>query len=144
VSDSFPCLICGKRLDRMFDEHEAQPDDGVMCRTGGNYGSTIFDPVGGEVIDFNICDPCFVQAGKQGRLFIRKASRPISSEIYGERVIVGNETLHDRAHVPWTWGLPADNTDIFVEPEALRAYRDARPDTVRIDDETLASVEAST
>ncbi len=72
--DSFPCIICKKPLKRAFND-ESQPSGGVMCRTNGNYGSTVYDPGSSwrEALVFNICDECIVTAGRQGLL--RKSVR---------------------------------------------------------------------
>ena len=65
--NTLPCIICRKRL--MHVEHIEgignQPDDGVVCYTHGNYGSTVFDEVAGHYLEFNICDECLVKAREQ-------------------------------------------------------------------------------
>ncbi len=57
---SLPCIVCDKPLEA-FPEYILQPNDAVMCRTTGNYGSTVFDPIfTGDTLHFNICDECLV------------------------------------------------------------------------------------
>jgi hypothetical protein len=74
MAKSFPCIICGKELSGYGDPEEvvAQPDNGVMCTTYGNYGSTVFDPMDGSFLAFNICDDCLVEAGEKGTLFLTR------------------------------------------------------------------------
>lgn len=75
TAESFPCIICGRRLMRDMDEYEAQPRDGVMCETEGNYGSTVFDSCyRGEMLHFNICDDCLTDRGQRGWVMIRQAT----------------------------------------------------------------------
>lgn len=110
MSTSFPCLVCGKALEREFDEFESQPAEGVMCRTRGNYGSRIFDDFAGEALDFNLCDDCLVRAGEQGRVFIVKVELPIrydGAQIGWQRV--------SRPHVPWRSGTKPDDAGIDMD-----------------------------
>lgn len=65
LTEPTPCLVCGRSLKAIVPEsvsvNRDQPDDAVMCQALGNYGSTVYDPLGpGPTILFNICDPCFV------------------------------------------------------------------------------------
>lgn len=107
--DSFPCIICGTKLQACFD-YVAQPDDGVMCSTSGNYGSTVYDPFDGRFLAFNICDECLVIAGQQGRLMESRRSRPVWAltpmRIDGVqkklKTIVGSQELAERDYAPWS------------------------------------------
>lgn len=87
---SFPCIICGKALSRVHT-YEAQPEDGVMCTTYGNYGSTVFDPMANGVhLSFNICDDCLVAAGKKGAVK-RSVIKPRPEPLHLDWPIKGEE-----------------------------------------------------
>lgn len=101
--ESFPCLICGKSLERVIPEYEAQPYEGVSCSTHGNYGSRVFDSMDGELIAFNICDECFVEAGDKGRLFYRQTMKPITVN----KVVTAYEPI-ERPYLPWKNGMGND------------------------------------
>jgi hypothetical protein len=130
-SETFPCLICGGRLLRDMEEYEAQPQDGVMCSTSGNYGSTVFDPMNGESILFNICDKCLVRAGEQGRLMITQNSIPVRTDSPTSRghsmlTRVGCKYV-ERAIVPWHRGLrESDESETLEIDEILAHYDDKR------------------
>lgn len=104
-SESFPCIKCGKVLLRDIDDYEAQPSHGVMCSTGGNDGSTVFDPMNGERIYFNICDECFTSLGATGALMVTQVAIPITTythiheDLWGPSQVGWRET--DRPFVPW-------------------------------------------
>lgn len=58
-----PCLVCGKPLDPaippgVHDRSHNQPDEAVVFRAHGQYGSTVFDPMDGTYLEINICDNC--------------------------------------------------------------------------------------
>ena len=128
---SFPCIICGKELLRGMNEYEAQPDDGIMCETGGNYGSRVFDDMGeGHRLAFNICDPCMVHAGEQGRVMTYRRSRPVEVDVLGR---VGYEDI-DRPYIPWHTLLPAGEDDhCYLDLLDLRRYREQGvPRTIHI------------
>ncbi len=40
------CIVCSKQLDAVHAESKFQPNGAVICETSGNYGSTVFDPMG--------------------------------------------------------------------------------------------------
>ncbi len=71
------CLVCGKRLESVNDE--LQPYDGVICLTGGNYGSTVFDPMNGSTaLYFVLCDQCLV--AKKDYIYLVRGDAP--PEVY--------------------------------------------------------------
>lgn len=72
-----PCIICGKSLRNVWDT-ENQPKDGICVQTTGNYGSTKWDSFNGEFLEFNICDPCLVEAAKQERVWVARAKKPVA------------------------------------------------------------------
>lgn len=117
---SFPCIICGQLLERVrFGGHEAQPNDGIMCETAGNYGSTVWDSMNGERLAFNICDPCMVEAGRLGRVMVYKKFKPIVVRMGRGLMHVGHEDLTDRGYVRWTNNLAGDDEVLEVGLEDL-------------------------
>lgn len=120
-SESFPCIICGCRLDRVTDSFEGQPDDGVMCQSHGNYGSTVFDPEDLSYLAFNICDNCIVEKAQQGRVMVTRSFMPVLVDHMG---MVGS-AVADRPYIPWRRGLPDDNEhielDLFEDLDDLMA-----------------------
>jgi len=78
--NTIDCIVCGTTLDNLDYEMqdgkrvEVHPMSGLHLRTYGNYGSTIFDPMGtGEYLDIAICDLCVMKnldkvrgSGKKG------------------------------------------------------------------------------
>jgi hypothetical protein len=123
--ETFPCIICGAALERVVEHAEGQPSDGIMCETAGNYGSTVWDSMGGEVLAFNICDPCMVRAGEQGRVMTCRRYRLIlADEATVGPVVVGREHL-DRAYVPWHQGLGHDDEPVHLSADELAAIEGA-------------------
>lgn len=73
MSNALPCIICHKPLEKVYRGDQDvgnHPDDGVACTTHGNYGSTVFDSLNGSYLEFNICDPCLLDAAKFNRIAI--------------------------------------------------------------------------
>ena len=66
MKDTVDCVVCGKRLEPVFDCLHNQPNDGIVFTSQGNYGSTVFDPFDGTAVSVNICDSCFKKAVKKG------------------------------------------------------------------------------
>jgi hypothetical protein len=101
--EALPCIICGDTLKNVWEDAENQPSDGVACTTNGNYGSTVYDSIlNGEFLEFNICDPCLVKAGEQGRIYTARTRRAVDLEEWG---IIGSVSA---PYVPVLWhqGLP--------------------------------------
>jgi len=122
MTDSFPCIICGRKLQRVVEFAEAQPADGIMCETPGNYGSTVYDSMDGEYLAFSICDPCMITAGEQGRVMTYRKRRPILVSAGPlNRMVVGYERLRDRPYIPWHAGLTADDEPLFMDLDELAA-----------------------
>jgi hypothetical protein len=115
TSESFPCLICGRTLLRDMDEYEAQPRDGVMCQTSGNYGSRVYDSLDLSFIAFNICDDCFEKAGEQGRLMTTRGYKPVTVPGLGR---VG-ATRCDRPYIPWHRNLAEDREELSIDIDEL-------------------------
>lgn len=60
------CFVCDKQLreeDVPVNENVeciGIIHDAVVCRTYGNYGSTVFDPMNSDFLEFYICDVCLI------------------------------------------------------------------------------------
>lgn len=125
MAESFPCLICGCPLERAFDGFEAQPNDGVMCETSGNYGSTVFDPMDLSELAFNICDDCLVEKAEQGRVMVTRYYRPVNVDaMHG----VGRQRVQSPVFIPWHKGLPYDGSEVNLDEEDL----DKLPDSIEL------------
>lgn len=122
TAESFPCIICGGTLERVVEWTEAQPSDGIMCETAGNYGSTVWDSMSGERLAFNICDPCMIRAGEQGRVWTYRKYRLLLTDAGPlHRMVIGRENLRDRPHIPWHQGLAPDDEEVFVTADELES-----------------------
>lgn len=105
---ALPCIVCGAELEALFFEHgaENQPSHGVCFTTQGHYGSTVFDPMDGTMIEVNVCDTCLNHAAKMDRVYATRITRPVwlrnSQDPDGKipYTIVGYEEL-SRPRVAW-------------------------------------------
>ena len=122
---ALPCIVCGKALRNVFDDAGNQPNDGVVLTTHGNYGSTVYDSFTGEFLEVNLCDPCLVRAGEQGRVLEARTRRPAALN----GTLVGYEELPYRP-VPWTAGMPGDGKGVL---DLWEDELDSLPATVHID-----------
>jgi hypothetical protein len=115
---ALPCLKCGRELRNVFPgDVENQPNDGVVLTTSGNYGSTVFDSLVGDVLEVNICDPCLVEAGEKGRVLTYRRARPVAFENVG---IVGRYDIPEPVYLTWNRDLPgSDEGTIHLEDEEL-------------------------
>lgn len=70
---SVPCIVCNKALPHAFDvdEHN-QPYGGISCQASGQYGCTVFDPMDGSYLEFNVCDECLVEKADAGVILISR------------------------------------------------------------------------
>lgn len=130
---SLPCIVCGKQLVNVLGEGN-QPEDGLACTTPGHYGSTVFDPIDGNYLEFNVCDLCMVRAGDQGRVLTARQQRPVIVEGCG---IVGWENVEPNLK---RWDvyakLPKDYRLIEVEdlddlPKGIHLTPGLTPDMIR-------------
>jgi hypothetical protein len=125
MADSFPCIICGCPLERAFDDYEAQPSDGVMCSTSGNYGSTVYDPMDLSELAFNICDDCLVEKAKEGRVMTTRYHRPVNVDIMH---MVGRQRVEHPVYIPWHRGLPYDGSEVNLDETEL----DELPESIEL------------
>jgi hypothetical protein len=81
------CLICKKECHPHGPPNEDVPSGALICKTYGNYGSTIYDenliPGGpNEWLKFIICDDCMTaNSDDVVRVHITKRSRVETEEI---------------------------------------------------------------
>ncbi len=71
MTTTLPCIVCDKPLKSAFQEQDLlketrrtttsnQPSNGTCFQSHGNYGSTVFDPVVGNIFaELNLCDECW-------------------------------------------------------------------------------------
>lgn len=113
-TEALPCIVCGRALKNVWQDADNQPSDAVAFTSPGHYGSTVFDPMDGSFLEFNICDFCLVRAGEQGRVYAARTKRPVS--MYGVGIIGWIEAPY--APVAWHEGLPGYDDLIEVESVA--------------------------
>lgn len=114
---ALPCLKCGRELVNVFpNEVENQPADGVAATTSGNYGSTVYDSLSGNFLEFNLCDPCLVEAGERGRVITARRAIPV---VYEDVGVVGSSEIPEPVFVTWTEGLAEDNSPINLWDDEL-------------------------
>lgn len=54
-----PCIRCGTLPEAVNPAcGDNQPYRATAFHTDGHYGSTVFDPMGGEQLEINVCDDC--------------------------------------------------------------------------------------
>lgn len=79
-----PCFICEKELGAAFghkqDDSYREPAYGTMFRAIGNYGSTIFDNIGSDYLEINICDECLFNRRNKTKLIVVKRPQEIVTE----------------------------------------------------------------
>ena len=94
-SKSIPCLMCEKDVQvgypktSLADIEKSNFDQGVECRTHGNYGSQVWDMSG--TIFFVICDGCLV---KHSAKMLVKERLPQTAEDHA--VIMGGKNPEPR------------------------------------------------
>ena len=72
------CIICDKRLYNIYKDIDNQPDNGTTFTSRGNYGSTVWDTVMGEMfLMINICDDCLKE--KAEKVFMGQDYRIVTS-----------------------------------------------------------------
>lgn len=115
--EGLPCVVCGKPLLNVFDDLDNQPSEGLAFSSHGHYGSTAFDPMDGQRLELNICDPCLLSARDKGQVFVGRDRRPVVTDDEHGRVIVGWQRTDPHLTL-WRAGLGEhDEEDVFlVEP----------------------------
>ena len=109
-----PCIVCGKELHNVMDESDNQPSSGTAFQSHGHYGSTAWDPMDGQYIEINVCDPCLIE--HKARVLVGRDGRAVVCD----GAIVGWEQVR-RPLLPWNPDLPAPDREdvIHVEREEI-------------------------
>ncbi len=105
---TIPCFTCGTLQivnDPTKDQHGTQVDRtrtlgctnsaSLIFRATGNYGSTIFDPLGREALQIVICDACVMERIERVEHIVRPGQVPDGGWMNGWSV--------DRAVPAATW-----------------------------------------
>ena len=62
------CIVCSRPCEVLWEgakgDNIPAMHDGVVCFSYGNYGSTVFDPMGGTCLRFALCDGCLAKKAK--------------------------------------------------------------------------------
>lgn len=129
--DSLPCLVCRKMLARVTDDSEGQPDEGVMLTSHGNYGSTVYDPMNGNFLLFNLCDDCLVAKGEEGAVLSARARIPVLTDTVidmgsGRKAIKTTVGAHEceRIYVQWTVDTGTDDRTEYIPIDEIALYLD--------------------
>lgn len=54
----------------MGDTNTNMPQGGVVFQSPGQYGSNIFDPMDGSLLEINVCDECLMTATKKHKVLL--------------------------------------------------------------------------
>lgn len=67
MTKALSCVRCDRDLYNAAPSAQNQPGEGLAFTTRGHYGSTVFDPMDGSMLELNVCDSCLrtVAAVKQ-------------------------------------------------------------------------------
>lgn len=119
ADDALPCIRCDKPLKNVDPEYTPanQPYEGTAFTTSGHYGSTVFDPMDGTIIEINVCDECLKSLQGTGKVFHRQARKPVVIDHVG---FVGWLRTPDREYTVWTGDeTPGDDDRLIVEVEDI-------------------------
>lgn len=67
---TLPCFKCEKVLEGNGSGEVNSPSGACSFTTTGHYGTTVFDPMDGSMLEINICDDCLSEAAKQNRIIL--------------------------------------------------------------------------
>jgi len=88
-SNRIPCLICEKLIrtgspdDQIIEIEHLNFDQGVECRTHGNYGSQMWDNSG--AIYFVLCDACLVKHSHKMVVDCKYEDSPMNGRDYYDK-----------------------------------------------------------
>lgn len=123
--EALPCIVCGKALENVDNFEGNQPYAGTEFHSYGHYGSTIFDPMDGQVLMLNVCDDCLRQLGAEGKVLLGREYKPVVADVGPEELseitsVIGKVRDH-REPVPWHENLEEDFRDerLVLEPEEI-------------------------
>lgn len=122
---ALPCIVCGKQLQNEFETATNQPRDGCAFQSHGHYGSTVWDPMDGRFLEFNVCDECLHAAGEDGKVLLGQSHRLVAMPTEGGVPSVVGSTPVKRELVPWKPGYDESDeqpltVDSVDELESLR------------------------
>lgn len=117
---TLPCIICETPLPGVDDEYvkrmtEAdeirplpanQPYGGTAFMSHGHYGSTAFDPMDGQYIEINLCDPCLQEKAQRSFVLTGRSYRPVRVD----GVIWGTQKFSS-GEAPWTGNEEMENRE---------------------------------
>lgn len=69
------CFCCEKSLKSDSDSFQSVPLNATAWETNGNYGSSIFDPMGDDRLEIYICDDCLRKKSKFAYFFKVKTKK---------------------------------------------------------------------
>jgi len=61
--ETLSCICCGAALPNIMAGRGIQPMGGVAFLSHGHFGSSVFDPMDGSIIQIVLCDPCLSEKG---------------------------------------------------------------------------------
>lgn len=114
--EALPCIVCGVVLKNVSQDVDNQPDRGLAFMTEGHYGSQVFDPMNGELLEITVCDECIAQAGEQGRVHTGRRARPVYMDVYG---LIG---WIRAPYVPVLWRKGLANFDDPIHVETVDEF----------------------
>lgn len=133
---ALPCIVCAKPLVNVSEDADNQPYVGTSFSSHGHYGSTVWDPMDGELLEINVCDTCLLRAGEAGRVL---------------RYRPAQKTARYLAPVPWKEDDPLTLHHARKENEKnygsafgadepyVPAYEDVQSDPFATDEEIVAA-----
>lgn len=70
MSDTCNCIACGKPMKNYQDDGTLQPSGGLAFQTQGHYGSAVFDPMDGSLLEIAVCDDCIGRASRRNEVVL--------------------------------------------------------------------------
>lgn len=64
------CIVCQRPMSNIAEDGTLQPSGGTAFQTPGHYGSTVFDPMDGSMLEIAVCDDCLTRASGQGHVVL--------------------------------------------------------------------------
>lgn len=114
---ALPCIVCKKEVEAVSAEPPGHnhPYAATAFTTHGHYGSTIFDPMTGQFLEVNVCDPCLREAGEQGRVLFGQDMRQVRE---GGAILRMEQIPYRDQQDPMPWTEGAESK---VEPDVREA-----------------------
>lgn len=64
------CIVCQRPMPNIAEDGTLQPSGGTAFQTRGHYGSTVFDPMDGSMLEIAVCDDCLTGASGRGQVVL--------------------------------------------------------------------------